>query len=181
MIRPMDRCDECGFVYEDHPLEGVANELGVVGERAAEGLQAHDDDAGLDRALRNRPEPAVWSVLEYACHLRDIFLTQRERLFLALVEESPSFAPIHRDERAVLARYGAEERATVADELLVTSALLARSFAGVDAAGWQRTCLYNYPTLTQRTVGWLGRHTLHEGAHHLQDMDRVAERVGAAR
>ena len=70
-------------------------------------------DPTLGVTIRTRPGPRIWSALEYACHVRDVFLVLRERLYLALVEECPSFAPMYRDERASLARYGAEEPADV--------------------------------------------------------------------
>jgi hypothetical protein len=43
--------------------------------------------------LRTRPEEGVWSALEYACHVRDVFLVQRDRLYTALVEDTPTFTP----------------------------------------------------------------------------------------
>ena len=33
--------------------------------------------------LRSRPESDVWSPLEYACHVRDLLLVQRERILSA--------------------------------------------------------------------------------------------------
>lgn len=169
----MDGCDECGFSYEDRsPLE-VAEALESLGPLFAERLRKVAGSAGGDALLRRRPEPDVWSALEYACHVRDVLLVQRERLYLALVEDCPSFARMNREERVVLARYGKEEPERVAAQLELAAELVAEAFRGVDEEGWRRPCIYNFPAPARRTVGWLGSHTLHEGLHHLGDLDRV--------
>jgi hypothetical protein len=169
-VSGVERCAECGFVYDDHPRDIVVAELASLGPRYRERLEP--DDPGRLSALRRRPGPDVWSALEYAGHVRDVLLAQRERLFLALVEEGPSFAPIYRDRRAELARYAEEDPAVVTDELEMAAHLFARSLAGLDPAAWDRTCTYNYPEPVVRTVAWLAAHTLHEGEHHLADIDR---------
>ncbi len=172
----MDRCEECGFVYGDHGVEGIATELGALGDRYARRLRAGAGDPGGGERLRRRPAPEVWSALEYACHIRDVLLAQRERLFLTLVEDCPSFAPIYRDRRVDLARYGSEDASGVAAEIEMAADLISRAFAGLDAASWQRRCMYNYPAPNERTVLWLAQNTLHEGEHHLLDMDSVTNR-----
>lgn len=125
-----------------------------------------------DRSLIARPSPDVWSPVEYGCHLRDVLLAQRERLLLALVAEEPSFAPIYRDQRAVLARYGDESPEQVIPEIVFAAGLLAWVFNGLGDADWGRTCIYNFPEPAQRSILWLGQHTLHEGKHHLLDIER---------
>jgi len=169
----MDRCEVCRFVYGDHDVPEVATELGTLGSRYADRLRAGVDDAQWDRVLRARPEPGVWSGLEYACHVRDVLLAQRERVFLTLVEDCPSFAPIYPDQRVDLAGYESDDRTRVAVELEVASNLISRAFAGLDAAQWRRRCMYNYPAPSRRTVLWLAQHTLHEGEHHLLDICTV--------
>ncbi len=136
----------------------------------------HDAEEG--RLLRRRPAPQIWSALEYSCHFRDVLLAQRERLYLALVEDTPRFWSIHRDERVVLARYSDDGFEEVGREVDLAASLIARAFARLDDTQWQRRCIYGYPTPAPRTVAWLGRHTVHEGRHHLRDVDDV---IGAAR
>lgn len=173
----MERCEECGFVYEHHGFEAVPGELVELGSRCATVLRHAMADPLLADRLTRRPEPEVWSALEYACHIRDVLLAQRERLFLALVEECPGFAPIYRDHRAALAGYADEDVPTVADEMEMAAGLVARSFAGVSPEGTYRRCVYNFPQPSERTVVWLAQHTLHEGVHHVRDMDIVMDRA----
>ena len=80
-----------------------------------------------------RPRPDVWSPLEYACHVRDVFRLYDERLALMLAEDHPRFANWDQDETAVTDRYGAQDPARVADELDDAGAHLASSFAAVQA------------------------------------------------
>src|SRR5579871_6011238 len=172
----MDRCAECGYAYEDLGQAGLGTRLSGLGQRFAARLRPPADPA----ALRSRPSPDVWSAIEYSCHVRDVLIAQRERLYLALVEDRPSFAPIYRDERAVLARYREEDPTRLADQLEVVAMLTGAAFAGVDTSMWQRECVYNYPEPTVRTVSWLAAHTLHEGEHHLHDIGRGQARTVAS-
>jgi hypothetical protein len=162
----VDRCDECSFVYD----ESVLAELDVLLRRVS------DDFADLldgDVApLRRRPAPEVWSTLEYSCHVRDVLLAQRERLYLTLVEDEPSFASIYRDHRVVLARYNDHDPGDVARELSFATHLFAGAFTALDGSQRSRTCIYNYPEPMVRTVDWLALHTLHECRHHLADARR---------
>ena len=156
------RCEECGFSYDSVERDAIAAALREVAGRWREHLAPLVD---ADR----RPGPEVWSPIEYGCHVRDVLLSQRERLLLALVEDSPSFRPMYRDERVVLARYAGEAPAVVADEIVVAADLLGRVFDGLDAAQLARTCTYNYPEPAVRELAWLGQHTVHEAEHHLLD------------
>lgn len=136
-------------------------------------------DPALALAIRTRPRPRIWSALEYACHIRDVFLTQRERVYLSLVEDCPNFARMYRDERAVLARYFVEDPDEVGRELKVAAGMLAWAFEGLDDTQLRRRCIYNFPDAQERTVLWLGRHAVHEGEHHLRDVDAALRSASA--
>ena len=98
---------------------------------------------------------------------------QEERIQLALVEDEPAFAAMRREERVIDDRYNEQDPAEVAKELSDAATALARMLEALDEEAWQRTCIYNWPTTQVRTVEWIGRHTLHEGRHHLGDIDRL--------
>ena len=165
----MDRCDEWGFTYADHGRSAVARKIHDLGGRYEAMLSG---GSGRGPRLDARPSPDVWSPVEYGCHVRDVLLTQRERLLLVLVEEEPTFTPMYRDQRAGLARYRDESHDHVAAEIVFAADLLAWVFRGLAGAQWDRTCVYNYPEPSQRTILWLARHTLHELTHHLLDLER---------
>jgi hypothetical protein len=174
----MDHCAQCGFNYDEVAVEEVPGVLRFLGTAYRERLESGAQDPGKERLLRRRPEPEIWSALEYSCHFRDVLLAQRERLYLALVEDTPRFSSIYRDQRVLLARYSDDRVEDVAREVDMAAHLLARAFATLDDGQWQRRCIYSYPARMQRTIAWLARHTVHEGRHHLRDVDTV---ISAAR
>jgi hypothetical protein len=165
-------CEICGFVYDDLPVRGVASHLRARPDAYREVLASTGDaDA------RRRPHHDVWSMLEYACHVRDVLLIQRDRALLALVETAPGFPRMYRDERVSLAHYDAHPPAQVADHLAVAAELCATVFDGLTPEQWGRSLVYNYPAPSPRDVAWLGRNTVHEVEHHLADIRGVRARV----
>jgi hypothetical protein len=165
-------CPECGFSYEGLAPEAVPERLRALRSKFSEEL------AGADPASASRrPGPGVWSALEYACHVRDVLLVQRERAIAAQVEHVPSPPRMHRDERVALARYGAHPVPVVLDQLGMAAELCAVVFEALDQAGWARRLIYRWPDATERDLAWVGRNTVHEGEHHLMDVRRVLAAV----
>ncbi len=164
----MERCDECGFVYDSMARDDIATSLRALAARYDTVLADRADDV-----LRAHPLPNVWSALEYACHMRDVYSVQRERVLLALADEQPAFASMRRDERVAEERYNEQEPAQVAQEIRDAADTLAATLESLDDKGWNRTGIYSYPERRVRTVEWIGRHTVHEGEHHLRDVGRL--------
>jgi len=162
----VERCPQCGFVFADLAPAAIPAALRGGARATCEALERAEDRG----RARTRPGPEVWSPLEYACHVRDVLFVQRDRVLLALVEDVPGFAPMHRDERVVLAGYGDEDTAEVADELVTGANLLAKVFARLSPPQLARRCVYNFPETAERDVTWMGRQTVHETVHHLQDV-----------
>lgn len=174
----MTTCAGCGFVYENFDGAAAPKEFHRRARELRERLGAALMTAGGLEALRRRPEPAVWSALEYAGHVRDVLLAQRERLFLALVEERPAFAPMYRDDRVTLGRYNDEDPATTGTEAVLAADLLGRAFAPLTAEQWRRPMLYGSPEPAEHDLIWLARHTVHECRHHLGDVDAALAAAG---
>jgi S-DNA-T family DNA segregation ATPase FtsK/SpoIIIE len=158
-------CDECGLVYASIAVTDIPNALVAFGPIYRARL-------GVDPSrLRARPSPEIWSALEYSCHVRDVLEVQRGRLLLALAEDRPTFIPMGRVERVTRDRYNDQDPLIVADELEAAATAIGAAFGGLDAEQWERTGIYNWPTASERSMVWLGRHTIHEGQHHLRDID----------
>jgi hypothetical protein len=164
-------CPECGYVYEDLAVGAIATTVRSFGPRYRRQVGA----VSVETAS-GRPGAGVWSALEYASHVRDVLLVQRERAVLAQVEERPSFARMYRDERVALCAYSGLSIGLVLDQLDMAAALCAVTFAAIVPGSWSRTFVYNWPEATVHDLAWLGRHTVHEGLHHLMDIGRVLGR-----
>jgi DNA segregation ATPase FtsK/SpoIIIE, S-DNA-T family len=167
----MTYCEECGFVYSQLSVGEIPPALRALGPSFGHRL-ARDPDA-----LRAHPDPRVWSALEYCCHVRDVLDVQRERLALALRDDCPVYTPMGRDERVTRDRYNEQDPTTVAAQLSAAARAAADAFAALSADEWPRTGIYNYPAPAERTMVWLGRHTVHEGHHHLRDVDAALTRA----
>jgi hypothetical protein len=133
------------------------------------GLKGED----LDALMRAHPIEDTWSALEYACHVRDVFQVQRERLQRALLEDGYQPAPMGRDERVIEHRYNEQDPSTVADELAAAADELAGDIDAFGPTDVERTMIYNYPEHVERPLSWVVQHTVHEGEHHLLDIGRV--------
>jgi DinB superfamily len=172
----MDACSECGFVYDEVPVDEIPARLTSLGPDYRDRLVSGDPPVARG-GLRNRPDLDVWTPLEYACHLRDLLEVQRARLALALTEECPTFAPMGREELVVIRRYDEQDPVVVADQIDGRTEALALAFGALDAAQWRRTAIYNWPAPAERSMAWMARHTVHEGEHHLGDIDRLLGRT----
>ncbi|WP_369741508.1 DinB family protein [Mycobacterium servetii] len=128
--------------------------------------------------LRARPSMHVWSPLEYACHVRDLLLAQRERVLAARRQDRPVAEPMGRDERVEHDGYNDQ---SPSDAKL----LLSNAFGRLSPADWDRTVIYPYaypdPNPAERSLRWMATHTLHELPHHLIHVRRQLDRADAAR
>jgi DNA segregation ATPase FtsK/SpoIIIE, S-DNA-T family len=170
----MYKCEQCGFDYAELVMSEAPEQFrsrvsSIVGQ-----LEGHSMEV-----LRTRPTPTVWSALEYGCHVRDVLLIQRERTLLALVEDNPQFPPMYREERVRNARYEADNLSEVSEQLTVAASMLAKLAGELTGKELSRPCVYNFPEPTQRDVGWLYRHTMHEVIHHLMDTKDVLRAVSS--
>jgi SAM-dependent methyltransferase len=152
-------------------------------ERAAIGALVRDDASGWVAVLAlpdaaERPDPATWSPLEYACHVRDVHRVFAERLTLMLTQDEPTFANWDQDETALAERYAEQDPAAVARELPLTAEALAAAYDAVPDGAWERRGLRSNGS--EFTVDSLGRYLLHDLVHHAWDVRESASRATAA-
>ena len=154
-------CPECGFEAADLDVAEVPE---LVRDNAASWVRV------LDRPdVRDRPAPTIWSPLEYACHVRDVFVIFNERLHLMLRERDPLFANWDQDAAAIEEGYGEQDPTQVSDELVAAAGAIADSFAGVGDDQWSRTGRRGGGS--SFTVESLARYFLHDAIHHIEDVE----------
>lgn len=161
------RCPECGFVAGDV----TADRLGVMIRDNATGWEA----ALAGAAVTARPREGVWSVTEYACHVRDVHLLFARRVRLMLDEDEPTFANWDQDATALESRYDLADPAVVGPELLDAAAAAADLYESVPPGAWGRRGFRSNGSVF--SIESIGRYHLHDVFHHLWDV-RPSSRPG---
>jgi hypothetical protein len=153
-------CPECGYRAADVDAHDLPDLV-----RAAAAPWA----AVLARAdVGQRPQPRVWSPLEYACHVRDVLRIFAGRNQLLRTEDNPTFANWDQDATALAERYWEQDPAVVAAELAAAAELNAAAWTDVDESEWTRPGLRSNGSVF--TLDTLGRYLLHDLVHHLHDV-----------
>lgn len=170
-------CSECGFSDEGMTSADAVAALRRFGKRYRAPLTRFLSGEDGGKLLRTRPEPGVWSALEYACHVRDVFGWYDERVRRSLVEDRPSFDGPSHEEVAEAERYNEQDPVAVVDALAANAERLADTLESVPGDGWDRVHLR---WGEERTVLLVARRAVHEGNHHLLDIGRGLRKVREA-
>ncbi|MEO6605038.1 MAG: DinB family protein [Aeromicrobium sp.] len=155
------QCPECGMTASDVVPTEIGGQVRTDLPRWEAVLTRPD--------VRERPSPEIWSPLEYACHVRDVYLLFAERVELMLDEDDPLFANWDQDQTAAEQNYGAQNPAVVGEELAAASDVIARVFDNVADDSWDRTGRRSDGSTF--TVATLGQYFMHDVVHHLHDVD----------
>jgi uncharacterized damage-inducible protein DinB len=161
-------CDVCPLVYSEISIDDgvrvIAGLPGAVGEAVG---------AIPPGACRVRPSPGLWSVAEYVCHLRDVYVSFTIRLHRVRTEHQPAWEPMFNDLRARRFRYNDCDLEATLDELAAAAAGFRDEVARTGERDWDRVATRLPGEL--RTARWLVRQAMHEGVHHLGDIHRIGE------
>lgn len=169
-------CEECGFNYDTGELQGTVTTL--IRQAADCSMAVTKAAAGADPdVVRLRPEPEVWSAIEYACHVRDVLEVQRQRIAQCLAEDRPVYAPMDRTGRVKQRKYEDQDPLEVAAALVRFAREFGAAARVLTPPQLGKLGLYNYPVRAPRTLGWIIRHTAHEIQHHRHDINGVLARV----
>jgi hypothetical protein len=153
-------CAECGFDPSSVHFDDVPGRIRTAAA-AMEGRLRGD-------GASERPAPAVWSPLEYACHVRDVCRVFGARLSLMRRGTDPSFANWDQDETALVERYWAQGPALVAAELADEAERIAADFESVRPEELQRPGRRSNGS--RFTVETLASYFLHDLEHHVHDV-----------
>jgi hypothetical protein len=169
----VETCDVCGFEWASVPIVTVAGRVRAGTSRLAEVALSHDALGG------RRPEPTCWSVAEYTGHVRDVLLHVRDRVVIGLVEDTPDFKPLYRDQRVDFGLYEGDDVNVAVTDMLAAADLFARTFERLSEAAAARPVRYVYPVDAIRTIGWMGQQVVHEVEHHLGDVEAILAGLSA--
>lgn len=170
----MESCDACGFDYLTVTPERIADTLRHYGRVLDQWLRLGDDGTPeWTAALTTQPSAEVWSAQDYAGHLLIVARMQHQRVSLATAastSEPPDFVPVPVDEHTAEARFNERDVATLRGELATAIDALADLYDSLDDTLLERTGNYHWPVRAERTMTWVGRHTIHELRHHGGDI-----------
>lgn len=131
-----------------------------------------------DDVLRRRPQPDVWSALEYAAHTRDALAVNGWAMDRTLTEDHPVFEwPDHEIRNTTAEGYAALDPTTVLAELGENAERIASKADRTDAGDWRRPATLPAADGGEVDALWFLHHAVHEGSHHLRDVQRVLEQV----
>ena len=164
----MEQCAECGYDYD----EGTVDSAHVILMDLISKMIIMLADDGADVSRRRRPE--VWSPLEYACHVRDVLLMMRERVYLTLRVDSPEYVPMGREERVLHDAYDKQDPVQVAAQLESAARMFAWTLGRLSPVDLSRTANLRLPGSAPQvwSLSLLAVITVHEARHHLLDIER---------
>jgi hypothetical protein len=125
-------------------------------------------------ALRRKPAPEKWSMLELACHLRDVEGFFVERYGKIANHDRPQLGMINQDELAAKLRYNEDDPRLVLKEF---QSLRAESLAILGALAyqsWQRVGVH--PKRGDVSIAWTAEHQVEHDANHLGQIRALRER-----
>ena len=154
-------CGECGFRPQSPERTGQRLRATIPVWRRVLAAEAST----------RRPAPAVWSAVEYGCHVRDTCRLFGQRLELMLEEDDPEFANWDQDATAVEDDYFHQDPSVVAAALAVEAEATATAFDSVGPAQWSRPGRRSNGSTF--TVGTFAIYFLHDIEHHVHDCARV--------
>lgn len=160
-------CDECQWAVHDLEDADLVMLLGAEAP-AWSALLVHAEP----EALHWRRDPAVWTALEYACHVRGVLEVFAERVERMLAEDDPDLV-VWDDEAAVLDEdYDGQDPLAVQAGLEAAAARYSQVLRNVNGEAWTRTGRREDTVFTVSSISWYG---LHESVHHRHDVERLLQ------
>lgn len=155
------RCSQCGLSAGGIELDDLTDRVEAA---AVEWLQILTSNPAVDR----RPQPDVWSALEYGAHVRDVCQLADARVALMLVEDTPVFANWDQDETAVDQDYAGLDPELVAEQLTASSAAFVTRLRSLHTSQLDRRGRRSDGA--EFSVASFSQYVLHDIWHHLWDV-----------
>jgi hypothetical protein len=155
------RCEQCGLSAGEIRPEDFAQRAFIAAEEWVQILRSSP-------AVTARPQPDVWSPLEYGAHVRDVYGLFDGRLAQMLNEDAPTFASWDQDETAIKERYGEQDPEVVADELEDAAQRFVARISSLEPDQYSRRGIRSDGA--EFTVVTFIQYFLHDVIHHLWDV-----------
>jgi hypothetical protein len=159
----VERCDECRFdggAWSDIEATDAIAGLPARWREAVAGLTPDQ--------LHDRPIPDMWSISEYADHVREVLFGMRFLLDTAVTWPGTDLG------EPPESRFDPEPRFIDIDAALSgidrEAAALRAGLTDLSASAWSAAVKVGGDDVDAR---WIVRHAVHDATHHLTDVDRL--------
>jgi len=168
-------CPECGIDYDTLAPGDLAVAIRSYPRRFRALLTTFDDDAlDADALVRRSPSSGVWSALAYTVHVADVFSWHADALRRMHDVDDPTIDWPSRDEAAWESAANASSRDDALARLSSEADRLASVLDGYRGDDWTRTAHFQWG---ERDALTTARNAVHEGHHHLRDVEHVLAAV----
>jgi len=159
----VERCEECGFDGDEWTDDRA---LDAIAELPARWTTAISDIDPVD--AQRRPIPGMWSILEYADHVREVLFGMRFVLDSAVAQPGvdlgeapePTFEPTLRN----------VDRGAALEGITREAELLRQRLHKLSQLEFESTAVVGDYEVDGH---WICRHAVHDATHHLMDMERL--------
>lgn len=165
-------CPQCGLSAGEVDVADVASRAELAAAEWVQILTSHP-------AVTARPQPQVWSALEYGAHVRDVYRIFDARLVMMLMEDNPTFDNWDQDQTAIDDRYFEQDPDQVADDLAAAAAVFVARLRALEPSQLERRG--RRTDGAQFTVGTFAQYFLHDVIHHLWDVTGQQDGVESLR
>ena len=160
-------CPECGIDYDTIAPGDTVVAVRSYPRRFRAALAVVDREDDADAVIRRTPDPHTWSALTYTSHVADVFAFTTDAARRILSTDGPDIdvadlEPSEGEREAVLSRLQDEAER------------LAAQLGDAKGDDWDRTGRFPWG---ERDLLTTARNAVHEGHHHLGDVDRVLAAV----
>ncbi len=164
----VERCAECGFDGGDWTDQTALDAIGRLPPQWSDAIAGLGSDA-----LARRPVPEMWSIVEYADHVREVLFGMRFLLDSAVSQPGVELGDPPEPEFAVTPR-AIDVRVALAGIDREAKALQDR-LAELPAESWAATARVRGDWLDAH---WIARHAVHDATHHLGDVRCLRDALG---
>lgn len=164
-------CPECGLDYKTiKPLDAIRAVRSFPYRYRTLIKELYQQEPDAEAIMRRRPDAKTWSALEYTAHAADMIDKLAPTIRRMVVEDNPTIPTFDGEKRVDADAYndlGAPEALARLDS---SCSDLGMTLDGVGAEDWARTGQFSFG---ERDVLTMARNAVHEGSHHLRDIERI--------
>ncbi|MFN2504688.1 MAG: DinB family protein [Acidimicrobiales bacterium] len=168
------KCPECGLDFDTISPRDAVLAVRTFPRRYRALLTHFDPDEDVDDVIRRRPAPDVWSALEYTAHVAEVLDLLAPVIRQIEIEDNPHLYFFDSDKQAEEQSYNDWPLLRVIGDLESACADLSAAIEFVDPVNWSRRGTFDWG---EREAIDMARNAVHEGAHHLRDVERVLTQV----